>query len=72
MSMTYRGTVKHWNERGFAFIKPDHQPSPDVFAHKSNLAEELDELREGQRVQYVERISPRNGKTEAIAVELLS
>jgi cold shock CspA family protein len=71
MSMLKTGTVKHWNERGFAFIKPDDQPSPDVFCHKSNCAEELDELREGQRVQYVERISPRNGKPEAIAVEVM-
>ena len=71
MSMLKTGTVKHWNERGFAFIKPDHQPSPDVFCHKSGFAEELEELREGQRVQYVKRISPRNGKTEAVAVELI-
>jgi cold shock CspA family protein len=48
MSMLNKGTVRHWNEKGYGVIKQDHQPGPDVFCHRSNLAEELEELREGQ------------------------
>ena len=69
--MIVKGTVKLWNERGYGFLRPD-QPGPDVFAHVSNLADDLEELKPGQRVQYVERISSRNGKPEAIAVELIA
>ena len=35
-------------------------------------ADDLEELQPGQRVQYAQRISTRNGKPEAIAVELVA
>ena len=70
MSIINRGTVKHWNAKGYGFIKPD-ELGPEIFIHATNLADDLEELRLGQRVQYAERTSTRNGKPEAIAVELV-
>ena len=37
----------------------------------NNCAEDSDELVEGQRIRFDEQISPRNGKSEAVEVELL-
>jgi hypothetical protein len=38
-------------------------------ATERSAHEELESLEQGQRVQYAERISSRNGKPEAVAVE---
>jgi cold shock CspA family protein len=64
------GTVKHWkSDRGFGFIQPDE--GEEIFVHVRNLIGTA-ELREGQRVRYGERSSPRHqGKIEAITVALL-
>ena len=65
------GTVKFYNsEKGFGFISKD-DGSGEIFVHISNCAEEIEELVKGQRVRFDEGTSKRNGKPEAIAVELL-
>ena len=69
-AMEWVKTKSHWNPRGFGFIRPD-ESGPEIFVHCSNLAEELESLEPGQRVQYAERTSTRNGKPEAIAVEVI-
>jgi CspA family cold shock protein len=59
------GTVKWFNPaRGFGFIQPD-DGSKDVFVHVSALERsDLDELREGQKVQF-ELERGQNGKLAA-------
>jgi cold shock protein len=65
------GTVKFYNgEKGFGFISKD-DGSGEIFVHITNCAEEIEELVKGQRVRFDEGVSKRNGKPEAIAVELL-
>ncbi len=65
------GMVKVYiDAKGFGFIAPD-EGGNDIFVHISNCAEDIDALSKGQRVRYDERISPRSGKREACAVELI-
>jgi CspA family cold shock protein len=63
-----RGTVKRWvADRGFGFISV---PSGDsIFAHISQVADDIDELREGDAVQF-ELGEGRNGRTEAKNIQL--
>jgi cold shock protein len=61
------GVVKFYNEgRGFGFIFPDGG-GPDLFVHIKNCRG-MDYLREGNRVQFEERINNRSGKPEAFNV----
>lgn len=65
------GTVKFYTDaKGFGFIAPDDGGN-DIFVHISNCTEYVKALSQGQRVRYDERISPRNGKREACAVQLI-
>ena len=65
------GVVKFYNaDRGFGFITRD-DGMKEMFVHISNCAEHIEELSEGQRVQFEEGISPKNGKLEAKRVVLL-
>jgi CspA family cold shock protein len=59
------GTVKWFNPtKGFGFIQPD-DGSRDAFVHISAVESAgLDNLREGQKVQY-ELVTGRNGKSSA-------
>ena len=59
------GTVKWFNAaKGYGFIQPDNG-GPDAFVHISAVERAgLDELREGERVQY-ELVPGNNGKSAA-------
>ena len=56
-------------EKGYGFV--DCGDGVEIFVHINNCAEDLDELVEGQRIRFDEQTSPRNGKPEAVEVELL-
>jgi CspA family cold shock protein len=59
------GTVKWFNStKGYGFIQPD-DGSRDAFVHISAVESAgLENLREGQKVQY-ELVTGRNGKSSA-------
>ena len=59
------GTVKWFNPtKGYGFIQPD-DGSRDAFVHISAVESAgLENLREGQKVQY-ELVTGRNGKSSA-------
>lgn len=49
------GTIKFFNaKKGFGFITPD-DGGKDLFVHVSNVVGDPDSLRDGQKVQYVQR-----------------
>ena len=56
-----QGTIKTIrDDRGFGFIAPDGG-APDLFFHSSAVERPtFDELREGQRVEFVSGQDPRN------------
>ena len=65
------GRVKYFKpEKGYGFIEPDGGAG-EVFVHVSNCAEDVETLLVGQRVEFDQRTSPRSGKQEAVAVELV-
>jgi CspA family cold shock protein len=66
------GTIKRYDpDRGFGFIVPD-AGGIDIFVHIKNCSEDIEELKQGQRVRFDERQSPRHaGKFEAYAVALV-
>jgi len=70
-----QGTIKKLvNDRGFGFILPDGEPSPekDIFFHRSNVeGAGYDALREGAQVTYELGIDERRGTPQATHVQLL-
>ncbi len=49
-----RGTIKFFNaQKGFGFITPD-SGGKDLFVHANNVKGNAQDLREGQKVEYVE------------------
>ena len=60
------GTVKWFNsQKGFGFIAPD-DGSKDVFVHISAVERSgLDDLREGQKVQFELETDPKSRKQAA-------
>ena len=65
------GIVKMFNaDKGYGFIKPD-DGAADLFVHIRSCAEDIEELRKGQRVRFDQRTSSRSGKPEAFAVALI-
>jgi CspA family cold shock protein len=66
-----RGTVKYWNsDKGYGFIAREGG-GPELFCHVSSLPEDLEGLAFGDRVEFDEAMSARNGKPEAKNVKVL-
>jgi len=47
-------------DRGFGFITPDQGGSDIFFHHTALVGRQIEELREGQRVEYEPGTDPRN------------
>jgi len=63
--------VKYWNaKRGYGFVARE-DGSGDVFCHVSSLAEGLEGLAVGNKVEFDETVSPHSGKAEAKNVRVL-
>ena len=59
-----------WSDRGYGFIEPD-VGGVELFAHISNVIDDIDTMPVGTRVRFTEQPSrSRPGKFEAIAVTL--
>jgi len=65
------GTVKYWNaERGYGFVAREDGRG-DLFCHVSSLAEGLEGLAVGNKVEFDEIVSPHSGQGEAKNVRVL-
>lgn len=64
--------MRMWNaDRGFGFIVPDAGGN-DLFCHITSVAEGVDALQVGTRVQFNERESRRKpGTFEAVDVQVI-
>ncbi len=61
------GTIKRLTDKGFGFI--DNGTGQDMFFHMSNVeGTTFEELREGQRVSYVEGNGPKGPRAEQVTV----
>lgn len=59
------GTIKRLTDKGFGFI--DTGTNQDMFFHSSNVEEvSFEQLREGQRVTYVEGRGPKGPRAEQV------
>ncbi len=59
------GTIKRLTDKGFGFI--DTGSKQDMFFHSSNVENvSFEELREGQRVSYVEGHGPKGPRAEQV------
>ena len=59
------GTVKYWNaKRGYGFVARE-DGSGDLFCHVSSLAEGLEGLVVGNKVEFDETVWPHSGQAEA-------
>lgn len=59
------GTIKRLTEKGFGFISNDS--GTDLFFHMSALEGiRFEELREGQKVSYVESRGPKGPRAENV------
>ena len=59
------GTIKRLTDKGFGFI--DTGSNQDVFFHMSNVeGVHFDELKEGQKVTYVEGVGPKGPRAEQV------
>jgi CspA family cold shock protein len=69
-----QGTIKTIrDDKGFGFITPDGS-NQDIFFHSNNVeGVTFDELREGNRVQFMAGTDPRNpSRTRADHVQLIT
>jgi cold shock CspA family protein len=64
------GVIKKWTDKGFGFIRRD-DGLPDLFVHIREVLGRPEKLQEGERVRFCEDVNDRNGKTQAVDVELL-
>lgn len=58
------GTIKRLTDRGFGFI--DTGAGKDLFFHMSAVEGSFDDLREGQRVEFVEGQGPKGPCAESV------
>ena len=59
------GSIKRLTDKGFGFI--DTGTNQDMFFHMSNVeGANFDDLREGQRVSYVEGNGPKGPRAEQV------
>ena len=59
------GTIKRLTDKGFGFI--DTGTNQDMFFHMSNVeGANFDDLREGQKVSYVEGQGPKGPRAEQV------
>jgi CspA family cold shock protein len=59
------GTIKRLTDKGFGFI--DTGGKEDMFFHSSNVqGTTFDELREGQKVTFVEGRGPKGPRAEEV------
>lgn len=59
------GTIKRLTDKGFGFIQTAQ--GSDVFFHMSAVeGVSFNELREGQRVSYVEGVGPKGPRAENV------
>jgi len=67
------GVVTRLSDRGFGFIEPDDKRDRDMYFHTSGMALEcrFDDLRRGDRVEYICGFDERRGRTMATQVMFL-
>ena len=67
-----QGTIKSLRDRGFGFITPDGE-TQDLFFHMNSVeGTHFEQLREGQRVEFIAGTDPRNpGRSRADHVRLI-
>lgn len=59
------GTIKIWvADRGYGFVKRDNGER-DLFLHISNVVEDVEDLKPGQRMKFEVGTNPRTGRDEA-------
>ena len=59
------GTIKRLTDKGFGFI--DTGGGKDMFFHSSNVeGTTFDQLREGEKVEYVEGMGPKGPRAEQV------
>ena len=59
------GTIKRLTDKGFGFI--DTGSNQDMFFHSSNVEQvTFDDLREGQKVTFVEGHGPKGPRAEQV------
>jgi cold shock CspA family protein len=69
----FTGTIVHdsFTARGFGFVRPDGEPTRDIFLHRSTLlGGGLDGLAVGARISFEVGMDPRNGRPRAQNVKL--
>ena len=68
MSTRLTGTVtKHWSERDYGFIQPDHRPGSTLFVHQDNVRGL--ELHRGDRVTFIMGVTLK-GQKHAVDVRV--
>jgi cold shock CspA family protein len=63
------GVVKKWFENGYGFIRRDG--ATDLFCHINDVADDVEELQSGQKVEFSEGTDDRTGKPVARAVRVV-
>lgn len=63
-----KGTIKFFNaQKGFGFITPD-AGGKELFVHATNVVGDPRSLREGQKVEYVERAGRKGPEAAEVHV----
>lgn len=56
-------------DKGFGFIRPDDGGRQDLFFHRTSCVDvgEFDTLKEGDRVEFEEGLSPKGPRAEQVS-----